>query len=121
MDRQRSRLPPSVRVDQIVDAALRAFSQAGYAGARMDDIARGAGAALAERYGHALWPVKGIGHQRKARTVSEQLRALPGVLEADANAAGMVRVEFDREQVSEKDILGALSWLIARGALEHGK
>ena len=78
---------------------------------RIRDIARGAGAALAERYGHALWPVKGIGHQRKARTVSEQLRALPGVLEADANAAGMVRVEFDREQVSEKDILGALSRL----------
>ena len=81
---------------------------------RIRDIARGAGAALAERYGHALWPVKGIGHQRKARTVSEQLRALPGVLEADANAAGMVRVEFDREQVSEKDILGALSGVTSR-------
>jgi len=78
---------------------------------RIRDIAHGAGAAIAERYGHVLWPVKGIRHQRKARTVSEQLRALPGVLEANANATGMVRVEFDREQVSERDIFGALSRL----------
>ena len=55
---------------------------------RIRDIARSAGAAIAERYGHALWPVSGIGHQRKARTVSEQLHAMPGVLEADANASG---------------------------------
>lgn len=52
MDRQRSRLPPSVRVDQIVDAALRAFSQAGYPGARMDDIARGAGLSKGGLYAH---------------------------------------------------------------------
>jgi len=81
---------------------------------RIRDIARAAGAAIAERYGHALWPVSGIGHQRKARTVSEQLRAIPGVLESDANASGLVRVEFDREQVSEDEIVDALSRLGVR-------
>lgn len=86
------------------DASLLSLS-------RIRDIARGAGAALAERSGHVLWSVEGIGHQRKARTVSAQLRVLPGVLEADANAAGMVRVEFDRQQVAESDILGALAKL----------
>ena len=40
---------------------------------RIRDIARAAGAAIAERYGHVLWSVKGIGHQRKARAVGEQL------------------------------------------------
>ncbi|HQS45166.1 MAG: heavy metal translocating P-type ATPase [Rhizobiales bacterium 24-66-13] len=86
------------------DASLLSLS-------RICDIVRGAGAALVERYGHVLWPVDGIGHQRKARTVSAQLRALAGVLEADANAAGMVRVEFDRQQIAEGDILRALAKL----------
>ncbi|MGE4302579.1 MAG: heavy metal translocating P-type ATPase [Novosphingobium sp.] len=81
---------------------------------RIREITRSAGAAIAERYGHALWPVSGIGHQRKARTVNEQLHAMPGVLEADANASGLVRVEFDREQVSEKQIVDALSRLGVR-------
>lgn len=76
---------------------------------RIRDIAQAAGAAIAERYGHVLWAVKGISHQRKARTVSERLRSLRGVLEADANAAGMVRVEFDREQVSEREIFRVLA------------
>ncbi|OJW73604.1 MAG: ATPase [Sphingomonadales bacterium 63-6] len=86
------------------DASLLSLS-------RIRDIAHGAGAALAERYGHVLWSVEGIGHERKARTVGAQLRVLPGVLEADANAAGLVRVEFDRQQVAESDILGALAKL----------
>ncbi|ARS26414.1 heavy metal translocating P-type ATPase [Sphingomonas sp. C8-2] len=76
---------------------------------RIRDIAQAAGAAIAERYGHVLWPVKGISHQRKARTVSTRLRTLPGVLEADANATGMVRVEFDREQISEREIFRVLA------------
>ncbi|MEZ5688334.1 MAG: heavy metal translocating P-type ATPase [Caenibius sp.] len=76
---------------------------------RIRDIAQAAGAAISERYGHVLWPVKGITHQRKARTVSTRLRTLRGVIEADANAAGMVRVEFDREQISERQIFRVLA------------
>ena len=88
---------------------------------RIRDIARSAGAAIAERYGHVLWPVSGIGHQRKARTVSEQLHAMSGVIEADANASGLVRVEFDRDQVSEKQIVDALSRLgVRRSAAAPG-
>ena len=76
---------------------------------RIRDIAQAAGAAISERYGHVLWPVKGINHQRKARTVTTRLRTLRGVIEADANATGMVRVEFDREQISEREIFRALA------------
>lgn len=65
--------------------------------------------AIAERYGHVVWSVKGIRHQRKARTVGEQLRTLPGVLEADANAAGLVRIEFDLEQITERQLQRALA------------
>ena len=40
--------------------------------ARIREVVERAGAAISERYGHALWEVKGIGHQRRARTVAEQ-------------------------------------------------
>jgi len=46
--------------------------------------------------------VKGIGHQRRARTVGEQLRSLEGVLEAEASAAGIVHVEFDAERCPKR-------------------
>ena len=49
---QRRRLPPAVRVGQILDAALQEFSQAGYAGARMDDIALRAGLSKGGLYAH---------------------------------------------------------------------
>ena len=77
--------------------------------ARIREVVESAGAAISERYGHALWEVDGIGHQRRARTVAERLRSLPGVLEADASAAGMVHVEYDRREVSEDRILAVLA------------
>lgn len=67
------------------------------------------GAAISARYGHVLWTVDGITHQRKAITVSEALSKLEGVVEAEASAAGYVRIEFDRELVSEHQLLEALS------------
>lgn len=52
MSGQRRRLPPAVRVGQILDAALQEFSHAGYAGARMDDIAVRAGLSKGGLYAH---------------------------------------------------------------------
>jgi len=77
--------------------------------ARIREVVESAGAAISERYGHALWEVKGIGHQRRARTVAEQLKSLWGVLEAEASAAGFVHVEYDRREVSEERILKVLA------------
>ena len=78
---------------------------------RIRELANAAGADLAERFGHIGWDVEGITHQRRARTVTEQLRAIDGVLEAEANMAGVVRVEFDRTRTDEdalKDRLTAM-------------
>ena len=72
--------------------------------ARIREVVDGAGAAISERYGHAMWEVEGIGHQRRARTVAEQLKSLWGVLEAEASATGFVHVEYDRQEVSEDHI-----------------
>ena len=41
-----------MRVGQILDAALQEFSAAGYAGARMDDIAARAGLSKGGLYAH---------------------------------------------------------------------
>lgn len=78
---------------------------------RVREIALSAGAAITERFGHLVWTVDGIGHQRRARTVADRLRALPGVLEAEAAVSGRLRVEFDREATSDARISDALAEL----------
>ncbi|MEL6614097.1 MAG: heavy metal translocating P-type ATPase [Bacteroidota bacterium] len=78
---------------------------------RLRRAAERAGARLTERYGHVVWPADGLFRQRRARTVAEHLRQLPGVVEAEANATGPVRVEFDREQTTEADLRRVLSGL----------
>ncbi|OYX92700.1 MAG: heavy metal translocating P-type ATPase, partial [Novosphingobium sp. 35-62-5] len=76
---------------------------------RIQAMVRSAGATISERYGHVLWDMSGIGHQRRARTISERLIALPGVADASANPSGIVRIEFDREATSERSILTSLA------------
>ena len=78
---------------------------------RMREMVRAAGAEIGGRYGHAVWQVTGINHERRARTVGETLCAIPGVLQADASATGTLRVEFDRERVSEGAIVDAIKSL----------
>ena len=78
---------------------------------RIREITQAAGAVITDRFGHLLWEVDGINYQRRARTVAERLRALPGVVEAEASVSGQLRVEFDRAQISEQRIASALSEL----------
>lgn len=77
--------------------------------ARIRDVVESAGAAISQRYGHALWKMDGIGHSRRARTVTDRLKSMSGMLEAEASAAGMVHVEYDRQQLSVERILAALA------------
>ncbi len=76
--------------------------------ARVQEVARSAGAKLTERFGHLLWDVEGLQNERRARTVTDLLSRLPGVLEADASPAGPVRIEFDRTATSEAALRSAL-------------
>lgn len=70
---------------------------------RIRDLVAAAGARIAQRYGHVVWQLD-IRHQRRARTVVERLRTVPGVLEAEAGASGSVRIEFDRFVTSEPSL-----------------
>jgi len=77
--------------------------------ARVREIAQGAGARLTQRFGHVLWNAEGLSNERRGRTVTDLLARLPGVMEADASAAGPIRVEFDRTATSEAALRGALA------------
>ncbi|MDH2240152.1 heavy metal translocating P-type ATPase [Pigmentiphaga sp. GD03639] len=79
--------------------------------ARIRELAQVAGAEISARFGHALWQVEGISHQRRANTVSERVRAIAGVVEASASSTGQVHVEFDREKTSEQHILEVMATL----------
>ena len=81
---------------------------------RLRRAAERAGAQITERYGHVLWAVAGLPRQRRARTVAERLRQRPGVIEAEANATGPVRIEFDRTATTEADLRRALADLGVR-------
>ncbi len=76
--------------------------------ARIEETAKRVGAELTDRFGHVVWKVDGVSNQRRARTVSQRLRSVPGVLNAAANATGPLRVEFDRSETNETAIMHAL-------------
>lgn len=67
-----------------------------------------AGAEIASQYGHIIWQIAGL-HARRARTIGDRLAQLPGVLEANVNPAGLVRIEFERAAVSEDVLAKALT------------
>lgn len=103
-----------VHVDQKERGGARLCIHYDRGAVSLDEVRRLAlqsGAQLTTDIGHLLWTVKGISHERRARTVAETLRKLDGVYEAEASAAGSVRVEFDRHSSSEQLIEQALASL----------
>ena len=76
--------------------------------ARIQQIVESLGGEITETFGHVVWQVAGIPDQRRARTVSDRVRRLAGVLAAEGNATGPLRIEFDRSRTDETVILRAL-------------
>lgn len=75
---------------------------------RIRELAHAAGGELADRFGHVTGEIAGAVHQRRARTIAEQLRSVPGVIEADVNLSGHVRAEYDRSQTSAAKVAIAI-------------
>lgn len=82
--------------------------------ARIRELVEASGAEISGRYGHLLWRVSGLGHVRRARTVRDRLAALDGVIEAEATAAGGVRVEYLRERIDADRLAAVLEGLGVR-------
>ena len=82
---------------------------------RIRQLVSAAGAQVAAQFGHATWQV-GMPHARRARTLTEHLRSIPGVLDGAVGASGVARVEFDRTVSSEQAIRGELERLAGDSA-----
>lgn len=66
------------------------------------------GTKLNDSYGHLLLETEGIRHPRHARSISQQLNAQPGVVDAYASASGWVRIEFDQNGTSAEELLESM-------------
>jgi len=75
---------------------------------RIQNLAERAGAKITEKYGHFLIEVSGIRHTRHARNIERSLLAIGGVLEASVTAAGLVRLEYDKQEVNFDEISATL-------------
>jgi Cd2+/Zn2+-exporting ATPase len=75
---------------------------------RIQNLAERAGAKITEKYGHLLIEVSGIRHTRHARKIERSLLAIGGVLEASVTAAGLVRLEYDKHELSFDEISATL-------------
>ncbi|MCC4227681.1 MAG: heavy metal translocating P-type ATPase [Leeuwenhoekiella sp.] len=71
---------------------------------RIQSLAERTGAEITAKYGHLLIEVEGIRHTRHARTLEKSLLNIKGVLEASANAGGMIRLEYDKRETSFDEI-----------------
>ncbi|WP_121665800.1 heavy metal translocating P-type ATPase [Mesonia aquimarina] len=70
----------------------------------IQSLAERTGAEITAKYGHLLIEVEGIRHTRHARTLEKSLLNIKGVLEASANAGGMIRLEYDKRETSFDEI-----------------
>lgn len=71
---------------------------------RVQEIAQNSGARLTDQFRHVVYEVKGVRHQRHARTLTTRLGNLDGVIDALVAASGTLRVEFDNKQTDEKTV-----------------
>ena len=74
----------------------------------MKTIAKQSGANLTHRFQHLLLEVKGVRHQRHARSLSESILKNKGVIEASLSATGMFQLEWDTEVINEAAVKSAI-------------
>ena len=79
--------------------------------AKVEALARRAGAEITARYGHLVLDVAGVRHQRHARQLGERLSKRPGILKAVVSGAGLARVEYDQQLLDETAVRAEISGL----------
>ena len=75
---------------------------------RIRQMAQRLGAELTDHIGHVVWKIEGLRHLRRARRVAERMRRIAGVVEAEATATGLLRVEFNRDLAIEAALRAVL-------------
>lgn len=75
---------------------------------KVKSIAEQNGADLTHRFRHLLLDVKGVRHQRHARSMEQSLMRIKGIVEAAVSGAGVLRLEWDTQNIKEKQVLVAV-------------
>jgi len=71
---------------------------------KVQKLAKQSGADLTDRYRHLLMDVKGIRHQRHARSIEQSLVSVEGIIEASVSAGGVVQLEWDTQHITQKEV-----------------
>lgn len=71
---------------------------------KVKTLAQQNGASLTDRYRHLLMDVKGIRHQRHARSIEQSLVRVEGIVEASVSASGVVQLEWDTQHITQKEV-----------------
>lgn len=78
---------------------------------RVRELVQSVGAEISSQYAHLAFRAKGSLLARTARRIAEELRRVPGVIEADVAASGSLRIEYDRSSVSQQELIETLGSL----------
>jgi len=76
---------------------------------QIQSLAKEAGAAITEQYGHLLIEVKAFREMNEAAGVENELRKLKGMLSVSVSAAGVIRAEYEQQLTSPQAILDVLA------------
>ena len=76
---------------------------------KVRELAHSVGAEITGHVGHLILRSAETLHARAASGLGAKIRALDGVLEAEVTGSGVVRVEFDRELISEAALRGKMA------------
>jgi len=68
---------------------------------RLRDLVHTVGAEISKKYAHYTGRIAFPLHARNARLYSNRLKSIPGVLEAEVSSTGGIRVEYQRDAMTE--------------------
>lgn len=71
---------------------------------KVEQVAKQSGAALDHKYGHLLEKMTGVRHIRHARSLEGILRKQKGILHATVSNSGVIKLEWDNEQLTEGEV-----------------
>lgn len=72
---------------------------------RLRELVHSVGAELTAKYGHYVARTSTPLHARSARLLSNRLRSIQGVLEAEVSASGAIRIEYEREILARGELV----------------
>ena len=71
----------------------------------VEQLAKSAGAAITEHFGHLLIETSGIRHARHARIIETSIRDYRGIVSVSVSGSGFIQLEYKKDQTAENEII----------------